>query len=637
MGLEGGRSVRHLEIEGNEAFSGHTLKSLLRTRGRSLTHFWRSHPYRPDFIRFDEATLVQYYRRWGYLGARVDSVSVTAVSKSSDDVDVTFHVSEGPRVRVDAITFAGVDSTGEAELAKGLTLRAGEYFDAVKMESDRQGIEDRYANEGYAGVSVRDTLDVDSTRVTIGYRIHSGTRMKVGAITVEGNRQTRKDFVMRELLLHPGDWLSRERLATSQQRIYNSGYYSDVQFERGVVDTVTGRADLFVTVRERKLAWVDLGLGYGTLDQLRVTSGWGDRNLFHTGMQFSLSGKTGVHFKGHPVRAILGDKRLDAALSQPWFLHTRTHATLGGYAEDTKPVLPGDLPPYRAVGGTFTLRRDLWRHTHGAIALENRYVISDSASGDTTLIRIGAITAKERYTTNRISGTLERDTRADIFDPRGGSDLAATVELAGGAFQGNSQFVKTTTQGSVYLPVQGGAVLAMRIRGGYIWPFGREARTHLPGIQGLDFIPLVDRFRTGGATTVRGYFENDLGSRTFTVPVSPDSFQTVTEARGGEVLLLGSIELRFPIGWILSGALFLDAGNVWDKPSDLTVRRLLSPLAPGAGYQDMRYSVGGGVRIKSPVGPIRVDYGYKLRSTREDQRDLNPRRGAFHFSLGQAF
>jgi outer membrane protein insertion porin family len=631
--LEGGRSVRHLRIEGNDAFSDGTLKSLLRTRGRSTLHFWRSHPYRPDFIRFDQATLLQYYRRWGYLDAHADSVSVNPVSKGSEDVDVTFHVLEGPRAVVDTVDLEGVDSLTATEIRKKLTLRTGDFFNAVKMESDRQRIEDRYANLGYAAVSVRDSLQIDSTRVRVRHRVRPGLRARVGAISVEGNRETRENFVARELLLHRGDWLARERLAASQQRIYDSGYYTDVQFERGPIDSVTHVADLFVTVRERKLAWVDLGLGYGTLDQLRVTSEWGNRNLFHTGMRFSISGKTGVHFRDHPIRAILGDKRADVALSQPWFLHTRTQATLGGYAEEISPVTDkASNVPLRAVGGTFSLRREIWRHTRAYVSFENRYVISDSIILDT-----GALPGRRSYTTNRVTSTLERDTRGDIFDPKAGQHLLGSVEIAGGALQGNTQFVKTTSLGAVYFPLGKDATLALRLRGGYVWPFGAGVSRVGAGYQGLDFIPVDDRFRTGGATTVRGYFENDLGTRTYTVEAAPDSFVTVTTIRGGEVLILGTVELRFPVGWIISGALFLDAGNVWDKPSDLTFRRVFSPLAPGAGYEDMRYSFGGGLRFKSPVGPIRVDYGYKLRSTREDQRDLNPRRGAFHFSLGQAF
>jgi outer membrane protein insertion porin family len=630
--LEGRREVRRFDIEGNRAFSDGAIRSLLRTRGHSAVRFWRSHPYRADFLRYDEMTLVQFYRRRGYFEFRVDSIATWPVGGSDSKVDVTVHVHEGPRSDVTRIAFEGVAPDAEPALRDRLTLRPGAPFDAVRLETDRQAIEDRYANLGYAAVRVRDSLEIDSTRAGILYRVEPGPRATLGSTTVEGNRRTRKGFVTRELLLRRGDWLSRERIARSQQRIYDSGYYADVQFERGPIDTATQAADLFITVRERRMAWVDLGLGYGTVDQLRLTSEWGNRNLAKSGMRFAVAGKLAVRFGRRPFRMDLGDRRVDVALSQPWFLRTRTLASVGGYAEEIPQLEEGRDFPLRAVGGTFTLRRELSPVTRAYVSLENRYVISDSI-----IVRTEALVGKRTYTTNRITATLERDARNDLFDPKRGSDLLGTVEVAGGALQGSTQFLKSGVLGSTYLPLRGRATFALRLRAGYITPFGRSPEDVASGFQDLDLIPVDDRFRTGGATSVRGYFENDLGTRTSLVVRAPGDTIRVSTVRGGEILLLGSIELRFPVAWILSGALFLDAGNVWDKPEDLSWRRVLSPLAPGAGYQDMRYSVGGGLRFASPVGPVRVDYGYKLRSTRQDQPDLNPRRGSFHFSLGQAF
>jgi outer membrane protein insertion porin family len=121
---------------------------------------------------------------------------------------------------------------------------------------------------------------------------------------------------------------------------------------------------------------------------------------------------------------------------------------------------------------------------------------------------------------------------------------------------------------------------------------------------------------------VRGYFENE-----------PES----ERGSGGQLLLLGSVEIRFPLVWIVSGALFTDAGNVWERPSDLGLRRLGPFVGGGAGYSDIRYSAGGGLRIGTPVGPVRFDFGWKLRRGRPSEPDLSPARGVFHFSLGQAF
>ncbi len=101
--------------------------------------------------------------------------------------------------------------------------------------------------------------------------------------------------------------------------------------------------------------------------------------------------------------------------------------------------------------------------------------------------------------------------------------------------------------------------------------------------------------------------------------------------------MLGSVEARFPLVWILGGAVFMDAGNVWERPQDITLERLFTVTGPNAGYSDMRYSVGAGIRFSTPVGPVRFDYGWKLRRAKPEESDLSSTRGTFHFSLGQAF
>lgn len=630
------RVVRRVEIHGNKAFSSRKLRGFLRIRGGSFWRPWHHSPYRSDFLRFDRVTLQSYYRRRGYLAAEVDSVTTDPVPGNEGKVDVRFFITEGALSRLSGTALEGTAPLPEPEVRKVLKQKTGDPVDIARIEVDRQAIEDHYANLGFAAVQVRDSLGAESTRVNVVYRIEAGPVARIRTVGVEGQRTTGRDVVTRELTVRKGDILSRKKLVESQQRIYDTGLYSDVVFERGDIDSATHLTDLHLTVRERKMAWVDAGLGYGTLDQLRLTSEWGHRNLGREGIRFIASGRMGVIVK--PLLPVsewkqwkLGNRRADASLSEPWIFGTRTRATVGGYAEQVVRTQTGERRfldvPLRAYGATLAFRRDLSPITHGTVSLEHRQVISDSVS----LLTAGALS--KSYATRRVGVSAERDTRIEPFDPKGGSDLIGNTVVAGGVLQGSARFLKFGGTATTYRPIRHRLTLALRLQAGYVNPFG-----HYPGrrdtLHELELVPFEDRFVTGGASSVRGYFENEIGNRL----VGVDSLgKDVRENRGGEVLLLGSIEARFPLVWILGGAVFMDAGNVWERPEDITVKRVFTVAGPGAGYSDMRYSVGAGIRIPTPVGPLRFDYGWKLRRAKYEERDLSPTRGTFHFSLGQAF
>jgi outer membrane protein insertion porin family len=623
------RKVRHVEIHGAHAFSSGKLRKFLRTRGESFWKPWHHSPYRSDFLRFDRSTLQSYYRRRGYMAAQVDSVRTDPVPRNESKVDVHFFLTEGPLYRLNGVRLEGTQPLSQEEVRRLLKQKPEDPADLTRVEADRQSIEDHYANLGYAAVVVQDSLEVDSIRVSVVYRVQPGLVARVGQVGVEGVRKTRSRIVTRELTVHSGDILSRKKLADSQQRIYDTGLYSDVVFERGDIDSATHLADLHLTVRERKMAWIDAGLGYGTLDQLRLTSQWGHRNIGHEGIRFVANGRMGFRLTkpdSGQSKSRLGNRRLDGSVSQPWIFGIRTQATLGGYAEQIVQTQTGAKAllanPLKAYGAALAFRRDLSLVTHGTLTFEHRHVISDSAS-----LPLAPGVEQKSYTTRRVGLALERDTRLDPFDPKAGSDLIGNTAVAGGVLKGSARFTKFSVGASTYIPILRRFTLALRFQSGYVNPFGTyQARSDT--LHELDLVPLEDRFVTGGASSVRGYFENELGFRI----APPDS-----GLRGGEVLFLGNVEARFPLVWILSGAVFVDAGNVWERPQDITVRRIFTVLGGGAGYSDMRWSVGAGVRVGTPVGPVRFDYGWKLRRAKPEEHDLSSARGTFHFSLGQAF
>src|SRR5207344_313854 len=126
-------------------------------------------------------------------------------------------------------------------------------------------------------------------------------------------------------------------------------------------DSATNRSDLIVSVREQKMGWVDAGIGYGTVDQIRLTGQWGQRNIFRTGMRFIATGRLGLLVKKDLANTTFGDRRIDLALTHPWPFGVRLQTTLGVYAEEQPIIQETDQFPLQAEGGSIVLASPFFR------------------------------------------------------------------------------------------------------------------------------------------------------------------------------------------------------------------------------------------------------------------------------------
>ncbi len=590
-----------IQIYGNDVFSDGQLKRVMKTKERSLLRPFRRSAYRKDFLQADIESILGLYRRHGYLKTKVLSERVEKTTKGNAVV-VFLEISEGPRTIVKSVSIEGEAALPERVLSGAIRLKRDVPFDPGLIEEDKASILERYAEAGYIYAEVSDNTVFDGDSADVYYSVNEGIRASAGDISVEGNRTTAERLVRREVTLEPGDILRRSEVLRTQQRIFDTGLYSDVQLSPVARDSAGAVVDLLVRVRERKMAWVGAGIGYGSSDQLRVLGEWGHRNVRGSGLRLFTSASFAFgRWWLNQKKAVLDAARLDVGLVEPWLLGTRTTGQAVAYHEYRREA----AFTQEFTGFTLTGKRDLSSFSKVFLSYDNRWVNTT----DPTAIR-------SKYVTRSLVLSVLRDLRDDIFDPARGSYQEATWKVAGGALGGNYSFHKMTFSSSWYSPV-GDVTVATRVKVGFEEPFGETY-----GVRPLERIPFEERFRTGGSMSVRGYVEEDeIGPR-----------DALGNAVGGRFLLLSNVEVRFPLFWRFTGAVFLDGGNVWENPTDLKLENF-SMGGQASSDSDYRYSYGGGVRLATPVGPVRVDYGRKLRLSPQDGDD----RGQLHLSIGQAF
>ncbi|MGB6337653.1 MAG: outer membrane protein assembly factor BamA [Thermoanaerobaculia bacterium] len=593
-----------VELVGNEAISGTELAPLVLSSPRRL--FVQGSGRLVDQVLDDDIENIRsYYLLKGFFDV---AVGPAEIDSRDDRLSVTIPIAEGPQRRVVSLTFDGVENLDPEELGEGLPLRPGGPFHPRLLDESLDTIRSRYGERGFEAVQLATVQEWDPEQilVDIGIQVLEGPKGVVDRVIIRGNQRTRTSVVQRAIGLKPGSTLSTGRLLEAQRRLYDLGVFSRVDVRRSAGTPFSGARDVQVRVEEGKNRSVNYGVGFDSEAGLRGLLGFSHSNLLGR----ALGGRIDLRYSQREqlFRALIRQSYIGRA-------HIPTTYSLFYIAEERESFTS------RRQGGQVLLQRYTNRQRH---AVRYNYRIVDTLDVDPALEPIEIDRELSEVRISSITPSNTWDHRNDPIDPTTGWSTTVQLEYAFPLFAADASFLKAFTQQTGYFSLGPFGVLAASFRLGGIEPVGSTTVDDPTVPEGLPsrYIPISERFFAGGRTTHRAYKRDTLGVPGETLLVVPNPDDPDAEPRlvpiGGNALVIANLEYRFPIFGTFGGTAFFDAGNVWADWRNIDLG-------------DSRPGIGVGARWLSPVGPLRVEIGWKLDKLPQEDPYV------IFFSFGNAF
>lgn len=592
------QAIRRINFVGNSRVPARKLVQLMQTKRRApwplykwpMNYLYSKGLLEDEALNDDIDRIKGYYASLGYVDMKVGNVE-KSVSNDGKHIDITISVDEGGTYQVGNVAIAGNKIYDTDELQRVLTMGPGATYSPVTLQGDINAIRGMYLSKGYTDAEVvpEKRLNPETGKIDVGYTVTEYEPYYIGRIDIKGNTRTKDYVIRREMSVMPGDVFNSLKIQRSKERLENTGFFETVGIVASPGDGERTQ-DLAVDVKEGKTGQLSFGAGFSSIDGFIGFAEISQSNFDIKNFPYF----TGAGQKLR-LRAELGFEKQDFLLSftEPYFMGKRLAAGTDLYVRTSEYL--SDYFNEQRIGGDLRLGKEFGQFVRGDLVykLENvdLYDVPDDASEQ--------IKADEGNTLiSSVSFGLTRDTRDSLTFPRRGAMSSVTAEFAG--LGGDAQFFKLEATGSQYfVPIERFPEHVVRILGsaGVAGPY-----------TGSGEIPLSERFFLGGGDTIRGFDYRDVGPR-----------DVNDEPIGGDAMLMGSLEYTFPLISKIRGAAFFDAGNVYEKPSDF--------------MDGIVASVGMGVRLNLPVGPIKLDYGIPVITDEWTEGE----NGAFSFNVGTIF
>ena len=592
---EGARAVvKKIDILGNTAFSDNRLMKIMKSR---TAGFFRSGVYKKEVLEDDMERIKNFYKQAGYLDVKPSYELIFQEKARKKWIELAVRIEEGRKYITGSIKFSGNAMFSEEEVKALLKMKPGDTFTEEELHADVGSVQEHYFDKGYIMARVRpDTiLNMETDRVDITYTVTEGEVAYVNKINIRGNTKTKDIVIRRELRIQPGERYDGAKLKRSKERLYNLGYFEDITFDTEET-TEPGKRDMVVDVKETKTGEFSFGGGFSSIDKLIGFVEVEQKNFDM--FNFPTFTGDGQDLK---VRGEFGSTRKNYLLSwtEPWIFDKPLSFGFDLYAsEQNKSGSSGYAYDEKRSGGDIRFGKEFNEVLRGDLTYRIETV--DISNLDSNVSQA----LKDEEGKNTVSSAifqLTNDTTDNKFNPLKGSILLGSIEIAGGPLGGDKDFAKFFSSMSHYSTL-GPFVLELKLRNGIVSTYGKSGA-----------VPIYERFFAGGTYTIRGYKEREVGPK-----------DQSGDPVGGGTLAVANAELTFPIVENLKGAFFVDAGNVWHAPD--------SRPKGGVAAGGIRVGIGTGVRIKTPIGPVKLDYGFPVNPS-DDQSHT----GRINFSMSRGF
>lgn len=565
--------IRDISFEGNRTFTTKELKNMMTTNEWGIFHFLTdSGLLKKDQLKQDVGKLKAFYLNNGFINAQIGEPIITY---ERNGINVKIPISEGKQFRVGKVAIVGDElKTSRADLLVKLFIRKKDFYDREAIMKDMDYLTQVCNDEGYAGADVTPRTEPDDKAQTVDvtYEIVKAKLVYFNRINITGNNKTRDKVIRRHLSVVEGALYSRTKLKDSYTALNQLRYFEEIDFqsEKGPDETLT---DVNIRVKEKPTGMFSIGAGYSALDHAVVTGQVSEQNLFGRGQILSLKASLGS-----------STQLYDISFTEPWLFDMPLWSKFDIWN------LYREYDSYKLDSKGFgaTMGYPLWPYVTGYVGYRlSTNKVTDILPGASYYVQKQA----GQTTSSGVTLTLSRDSTDDTMFPSTGSRNSASVEYTGGPFIGDVSYTRYGVSSAWFYPLPLDTVISLRGRIGAI-----------RGNDGKE-VPIYERYYLGGIGSLRGL--RAVG------PTDPATGEVI----GGLTMLNFNADYVFPLikNAGMKGVLFFDTGNTWDQ---------------GFHINDMRRTTGVGIRWYSPIGPLRLEWGYVL-----DRKD-NESPSRWEFTIG---